>query len=160
MIKVHEHTVEVVKRNDPLSSLLTESTLLRHLERYARRPHEYFEPMESSEVTEGFENNQHVLRRILHFGRMTVADKVTFVDNKTMVTDIDQTDDYPASRLTIKIETSAEQVLSLHFIYEEDSDTPPTDDIFLSLRRKAYEEKDRDMVERFKQQAQDLSELS
>ena len=39
MIKVHEHTVEVVNKNDPLFEQLTMSNLLRHLERYAKEPH-------------------------------------------------------------------------------------------------------------------------
>ena len=160
MVKVHEHSVEVADRKDPLFSQLTKSNLIRHLEQYARRPHEYFEPLESSEVTECFENNQHVLRRVLHFGPMTVEDTVTFPDPLTMVTDIAQTKDYPASRLTIKIESSEDDSTYLRFIYEEDSEMPPAEDIFLSLRRKAYEEKDRAMVECFRQQVKNLSPLS
>ena len=49
MIKVHEHTVEVVNKNDLLFEQLTMSNLLRHLERYAKEPHKYFEPLERSE---------------------------------------------------------------------------------------------------------------
>lgn len=160
MVKVHEHRVEVVVRKDPLFSQLTESNLLRQLEQYARCPHEYFEPLESSEVTEDFENNQHVLRRVLHFGPMSVEDTVTFPDSSTMVTEIAQTKDYPASRLTIKIESSDDDTIYLRFVYEEDSETPPAEDIFLSLRRKAYEEKDRGMVECFRQRVKNLSPLS
>ena len=78
-----------------------------------------------------------------------------------MVTDVDRTDDYPASRLTVRIEPSDnEQNISLRFIYEEDRKDQPAEDIFLSLRRKAYEQKDRDLVERIRQQANSLSELS
>ncbi len=160
MVKIHEHTVEVVNRNDPLFPFLTGSHLFRHLEQYARRPHEYFDPIESSEVTEDIENNRHVFHRVLHFGPMTVEDKVTFLDSTTMVTDISPTKDYPASRLTVKIESSDDDAVFLHFVYEEDSETPPAEDIFLSLRRKAYEEKDRDMVDRFRQQIKNLSPLS
>ena len=53
-----------------------------------------------------------------------------------------------------------EQNISLRFIYEEDRKDAPAEDIFLSLRRKAYEQKDRDLVERIRQQANSLSELS
>lgn len=161
MIKVHEHTIEVTNQDDPLFKSLTVSNLLRHLEHYAKHPHEYFEPLESSEVKESFENGLHVLYRVLHFGSMDVKDRVSFIDNHTMVTDIEHTEDYPGSRLTIEIRTSEiKNVISLHFIYEEDTDSAPQEDIFLSLRRKAYEQKDRDMVERIRQQAGHLSEVS
>lgn len=48
----------------------------------------------------------------------------------------------------------------LRFLYEEDTDEAPAEDIFLSLRRKAYEQKDKDMVEQIRQHARDLSALS
>lgn len=161
MIKVHEHTIEVTNSDDPLFKLLTVSNLLRHLEHYAKHPHEYFEPIESSEVKESFEDGVHVLDRVLHFSSMDVKDRVSFLDNHTMVTDIEHTENYPGSRLTIEIKTSEiKNTISLHFIYEEDTDSAPQEDIFLSLRRKAYEQKDRDMVERIRQQAGHLSKLS
>ena len=161
MLKIHEHTVEVANKEDPLFKQLSTSDLFRHLEHYAHHPHEYFEPLETSEVQEVFENERHFLKRSLHFSRMTVNDRVEFTDNQTMVTEVDGTDDYPRSRLTIKIEmTQAKDCIKLHFIYEEDIAEPPQDDIFLSLRRKAYEQKDRDLVEHIRHQAGCLSELS
>ncbi len=161
MIKVHEHTIEVTNSDDPLFKLLTVSNLLRHLEHYAKHPHEYFEPIESSEVKESFEDGVHVLDRVLHFSSMDVKDRVSFLDNHTMVTDIEHTENYPGSRLTIEIKTlELKNTISLHFLYEEDIETAPQENIFLSLRRKAYEQKDQEMVERIRQQAGRLSELS
>ena len=161
MIKVHEHSIEVTNKNDTLFNLLTVPNLLRHLEHYAKHPHEYFEPLENSEVTEMFEDGRQVFYRVLHFGSMDVKDKVTFTNDLTMVIDIERTEDYPGSRLTIKIETfEANQTIRLHFIYEEDSTVAPKEDIFLSLRRKAYEQKDKDMVERIRQRADHLPALS
>lgn len=161
MIKVHEHTIEVTNSDDPFFKLLTVSNLLRHLEHYAKHPHEYFEPIESSEVKESFEDGVHVLDRVLHFSSMDVKDRVSFLDNHTMVTDIEHTENYPGSRLTIEIKTlELKNTISLHFLYEEDIETAPQENIFLSLRRKAYEQKDQEMVERIRQQAGRLSELS
>lgn len=161
MIKVHEHSIEVTNENDTLFSLLTIPNLLRHLEYYAKHPHEYFEPLESSEVQEVFEKEVQTLYRVLHFGTMTVKDKVTFTNDLAMVTEIEATEDYPASRLTIKIETAGiNHSVNLHFIYEEDTVDVPKEDIFLSLRRKAYEQKDRDMVDQIRRRADCLSELS
>lgn len=158
MIKVHEHTIEVTNKEDPLFNLLTPPNLLRHLEHYAEHPHEYFEPLEGSEVREVFENGIRTFYRVLHFGTMDVKDRVTFVDDFTMVTDVERTKNYPGSRLTIKIETpEINQSVNLRFIYEEDTDTVPKEDIFLSLRRKAYEQKDRDMVDQIRKQANCLS---
>ena len=118
-------------------------------------------PWKAREVKESFENGLHVLYRVLHFGSMDVKDRVSFIDSYTMITDIEHTENYPASRLTIEIKTSEiKNTISLHFIYEEDTDAAPQEDIFLSLRRKAYEQKDRDMVERIRQQAGHLSKLS
>ena len=135
MLKIHEHTIEVANKDDPLFKQLSTSDLFRHLEHYAHHPHEYFEPLETSEVQEVFENERHFLKRSLHFSRMTVNDRVEFTDNQTMVTEVDGTDDYPRSRLTIKIEmTQSQDCIKLHFIYEEDIAEPPQDDIFLSLR--------------------------
>ena len=103
----------------------------------------------------------HVLDRVMHFSSMDVKDRVSFLDNHTMVTDIEHTENYPGSRLTIEIKTlELKNTISLHFLYEEDIETAPQEDIFLSLRRKAYEQKDQDMVERIRQQAGRLSELS
>ena len=101
MIKVHEHTIEVTNQDDPLFKLLTVSNLLKKLEHYAKHPHEYLEPLESSEVKESYENGLHVLDRVLHFGSMDVKDRVSFIDSYTMITDIEHTENYPASRLTI-----------------------------------------------------------
>lgn len=59
MLKIHEHTVEVANKDDPLFKQLSTSDLFRHLEHYAHHPHEYFEPLETSEVQEVFENERH-----------------------------------------------------------------------------------------------------
>ena len=92
---------------------------------------------------------------------MIVRDKVVFTDSQTMVTEVEHTEDYPDSRFTVKIETSENNdSIRLRFLYEEDTDEAPAEDIFLSLRRKAYEQKDKDMVEQIRQHARDLSALS
>ena len=57
------------------------------------------------------------------------------------------TDSYKASRLTIQIECPQADSIFLRFTYEEDLLQAPQDDIFLKLRKKAYEQKDMEMVQ-------------
>lgn len=80
---------------------------------------------------------------LLTEGKTKVNDRVYFPDHLTMVTEVDGCDDYPASRMTIFIESAC-----VRFLYEQDCDSELDEDIYLGLRRKAYEQKDRELLER------------
>lgn len=148
MIKIHEHLIEVTSPSDDLHSVLTVQKLWEHLLHYAEHPHEYFEPLQSCEVQCREENGLRVLDRLLDFGSMQVKDTVHFEKEKSVCIDVTATDHYQASRLTIRIECPEENnSIFLRFTYEEDLMEAPRDDIFLKLRKKAYEQKDMEMVQ-------------
>lgn len=142
MRKVHEFTIALADI-DSAAEKLSEAFLFRSLEHFAHHPHEYFDPMESSIVRDDHHEGRHVLFRELHFGKTKVNDRVYFPDHLTMVTEVDGCDDYPASRMTIFIESAC-----VRFLYEQDCDSELDEDIYLGLRRKAYEQKDRELLER------------
>ncbi len=161
MVKIHEHIIEVTNPGDQLYKELNATKLWQHLQRYVRHPHEYFEPLESATVQERRDNDQLVLQRQLNFGTMTVNDEVFFEEGKSIVIKVKKTQHYQASTLTIKIEQPQENgALFLRFVYEEETTEMPAEDIFLKLRRKAYEQKDMDMVHKIREQAASLSKVN
>lgn len=160
MIKIHEHIIEVTNPYDDLADALDTSTLWRQLEHFARHPSDYVEAMKKSVVHEHFEGNQLVLKRELDFGGLTVADTVRFDEGKSVITDVQQSKEFPASRFTISLESPAQEgCYFLRFIYEEDVAQAPQEDIYLQLRKQAYEQKDRDLVDMIRQNAQNLKPL-
>lgn len=142
MRKVHEFTIALADIGSTAENL-SQSFISRSLEHYAHHPHEYFDPLESSVVQDDYQDGRHVLSRELNFGKAKIHDRVYFPDNLTMVTEVDGCDDYPASRMTIFIEPTR-----VRFLYEQDSQDELAEDIYLKLRRKAYEQKDRELLER------------
>ena len=147
MIKIHEHLIEVTSPSDVFHSVLTVQKLWEHLLHYAEHPHEYFEPLQSCKIQSREENGLRVLDRLLDFGSIQVRDTVHFEKEKSVCIDVMATNSYKASRLTIQIECTQEDSIFLRFTYEEDLLQAPQDDIFLKLRKKAYEQKDMEMVQ-------------
>ena len=104
--------------------------------------------MESCSVREVFENNQLILERELKFSGLTVFDRVFFSSGNAVITQVKAGQSFPASRFTIQIESPGNgEAYFLRFVYEEDVREMPKDDIFFQLRKQAYEQKDRDLVE-------------
>lgn len=157
MIKIHEHIIEVTNPHDELADVLDTSMLWRQLEHFARHPSDYVEAMKKSVIHEHWDDNQLVLKRVLDFGGLTVVDTVHFDNGQSVITDVQKSEDFPASRFTISLESPTQDGhYFLRFIYEEDIANAPEEDIYLQLRKQAYEQKDRDLVDMIRQNARSL----
>ena len=158
MMKIHEHSVKVCSALDPLSKTMTKAQLWRWLEWSVRHPHDFVEAMQGSTVTESRDDQGcPVLKRVLDFGSMKVQDTVTINVGHSIRTKVAATDQWSAGAFTITVVQPKENgSIFLKFTYEEDCDKPWGDDMISNLRRKAYEQKDRDMVDMIVEKAQFL----
>ena len=149
MMKIHEHLVKVCSPLDPLSKSMTQAQLWRWLEWFVRHPHDFTEAMEASHVEESLdEQGRSVLKRELDFGSMKVNDKVIIEVGRCIRTEVAANEHWVAGAFTITVVQPKENAsVFLKFTYEEDRDEPMGDDMISNLRRKAYEQKDRDMVD-------------
>ncbi len=149
MMKIHEHLVKVCSPLDPLSKSMTQAQLWRWLEWFVRHPHDFTEAMEASHVEESLdEQGRSVLKRELDFGSMKVNDKVVIEVGRCIRTEVAANEHWAAGAFTITVVQPKENgSVFLKFTYEEDRDEPMGDDMISNLRRKAYEQKDRDMVD-------------
>lgn len=149
MMKIHEHLVKVCSPLDPLSKSMTQAQLWRWLEWFVRHPHDFTEAMEASHVEENLdEQGRSVLKRELDFGSMKVNDKVIIEVGRCIRTEVAANEHWAAGAFTITVVQPKENgSVFLKFTYEEDRDEPMGDDMISNLRRKAYEQKDRDMVD-------------
>lgn len=149
MMKIHEHLVKVCSPLDPLSKSMTQAQLWRWLEWFVRHPHDFTEAMEASHVEESSdEQGRSVLKRELDFGSMKVNDKVIIEVGRCIRTEVAANEHWAAGAFTITVVQPKENgSVFLKFTYEEDRDEPMGDDMISNLRRKAYEQKDRDMVD-------------
>ena len=149
MMKIHEHLVKVCSPLDPLSKSMTQAQLWRWLEWFVRHPHDFTEAMEASRVEESLdEQGRSVLKRELDFGSMKVNDKVIIEVGRCIRTEVAANEHWAAGAFTITVVQPKENgSVFLKFTYEEDRDEPMGDDMISNLRRKAYEQKDRDMVD-------------
>lgn len=149
MMKIHEHLVKVCSPLDPLSKSMTQAQLWRWLEWFVRHPHDFTEAMEASHVEESLdEQGRSVLKRELDFGSVKVNDKVIIEVGRCIRTEVAANEHWAAGAFTITVVQPKENgSVFLKFTYEEDRDEPMGDDMISNLRRKAYEQKDRDMVD-------------
>lgn len=149
MMKIHEHLVKVCSPLDPLSKSMTQAQLWRWLEWFVRHPHDFTEAMEASHVEESLDElGRSVLKRELDFGSMKVNDKVIIEVGRCIRTEVAANEHWAAGAFTITVVQPKENgSVFLKFTYEEDRDEPMGDDMISNLRRKAYEQKDRDMVD-------------
>ena len=157
MMKIHEHSVKVCSALDPLSKTMTKAQLWRWLEWSVRHPHDFVEAMHGSTVTESTDDQGcPVLKRVLDFGSMKVQDTVTIDVGHSIRTEVAATEQWSAGAFTITVVQPKENgSIFLKFTYEEDCDKPWGDDMISNLRRKAYEQKDRDMVDMIVEKAQE-----
>ena len=158
-MKIHEHLVKVYSPLDPLCKTMSQAQLWRWLEWFVRHPHDFTESMEGSRVEESLDDQgRPLLKRELDFGSMKVNDIVTIEVGRYIRTEVAASEHWSAGAFTIAMVQPKENgSIFLKFTYEEDRDEPMGDDMISNLRRKAYEQKDRDMVEMILQKAQEES---
>ncbi len=148
------HLIEV---NDPLNPLvdpLTRAQLWRGLVLRAENPMLFVLALDRFEILGRGEN---VLMRALHFGKLTLRDRVSFEPMREVRYEIEPAENTPAATLTMTIEEPQPDQLFVRFAYEtprEDA-TAPADEFYGSLARQAYVKSDIDTIRTIRRLAQE-----
>lgn len=148
-----EHLVQI---NDPLQPLLTgvsRAQLWRGLVRRAEHPQEFILGLVAAAIDERLDVDDALqFVRTLDFGSFRVRDRVRLSGRSTSVTDVEASANYPASRLTIRIEEPTPGDLYLRFVYEsaDNDSSSELDAMTRTLRQQAYKSADIDTVWRIR----------
>ena len=138
----------LVQINDPLNPLidqLTREQLWRGLVLRAENPLLFVLALDRFEIVERGENT---LARVLHFGALSLRDRVEFVPMQQVRYAIEAVADSPAATLTMTIEQPDAEQLFLRFDYETlQRDAPaPLEEFYGNFAKQAYVEADIDTV--------------
>lgn len=160
----HEHLVRINDPQMPLATPVSRRQLWNGLVLRAEDPRSLMPALDSCKIeTRNVlatgptgPTDRIALRRRLDFGSFVIHDCATLVAPNLLVVDTEAGPTWPASRLTIGIEETEPGSLFLRFVYESD-ETAATelDAMTQTLRCRAYEAADLDMVACIRQMVQD-----
>lgn len=143
--KVHEHIIRIADKD------ISRRALFRGLEASARHPERYTEHMDGARIlSESKIDGGLMLRREIDFGSFALRDCVLLREPDSVLTLVEAGRTWPASSLLMKIEEPEPGSLFVRFLYEEEEgkDGSGENPALSSLRKKAYEAKDRYLIER------------
>lgn len=150
LLPLHEHIIEISNPDRGQVSSISREGLWQGLVDFAKNPTQFIDALQSCRLA-GQEQTAAgvVVTRCLNFGSFELHDQVTLIENRQIITDVEQTQAYPASRFIVTIEEPAEGALFLRFQYLEAFVTGISDNAQIqTLRRQAWSQKDRDVVDR------------
>jgi acetylaranotin biosynthesis cluster protein L len=138
----------LVQINDPLNPLidpLSREQLWRGLVYRAENPLPFVLGLDQCRIVA---RSERTLRRELHFGSLTVRDRVTLDPMNEVRYETEAGGGLPASSLVMTIEEPGGGTLSVRFEYETLRRTgdAPSDEFYNAFLRKAYVEADIDTV--------------
>jgi hypothetical protein len=137
----------LIQINDPLNPLiepLSREQLWRGLVLRAENPMLFVLALDGFEI---LERREYSLTRVLHFGSLSLRDRVSFNQFKQVRYEIEAAKDTPSATLVMTIEEPAPGQLFVRFDYETlQGATAPTDDLYSSLAKQAYVEADIDTI--------------
>ena len=138
----------LIQINDPLNPLidpLSRAQLWRGLVLRAENPLLFVMALDGFEIVERGEN---ALARKLHFGKLTLRDRVSFSPMQQVRYDIEAAADSPAATLVMTIEEPEAEQLFLRFDYEtvHGAAAAPIDEFYSGFAKQAYIEADIDTV--------------
>jgi Acetylaranotin biosynthesis cluster protein L len=148
-----EHLIQINDPLNPLVETLTREQLWEGLVLRAEQPQLFVLGLDTCTILSRTENT---LERELHYGQVTVRDRVTLQPNQSVRYDILATETYVGGSLTMTIEQPDELQLFLRFEYSttlpvsDDEDARQTQEIVKS----AYRESDIDTVRLIRQYVQ------
>ncbi len=148
------HLIQVNDPLDPLVDLLTREQLWRGLVLRAENPLLFVLALDGFEIVARSENE---LKRALHFGKLTLRDRVSFEPMRQVRYEIEAAADSPAATLTMTIEEPQPEQLFVRFAYEtlQGGAAAPMDEFYGSFARQAYVEADIDTISTIRRLAQD-----
>jgi len=138
----------LIQINDPLNPLvdpLSREQLWRGLMLRAENPLLFVMALDGFEIVERGDN---ALVRRLHFGRLTLRDRVSFSPMRQVRYEIEAAGDSPAASLVMTIEEPEAEQLFVRFDYEtlRGEAAAPIDEFYTSFAKQAYIEADIDTV--------------
>jgi len=138
----------LIQINDPLNPLiepLSREQLWRGLVLRAENPLLFVLALDTFEIVRVGDNS---LARELHFGRLTLRDRVDFEPMHKVRYEIEASNDSPAATLVMTIEEPEANQLFVRFEYEtlRSDAAAPLDEFYSSFARQAYVAADIDTI--------------
>ncbi len=138
----------LIQINDPLNPLidpLSREQLWRGLVLRAENPLLFVMGLDGFEIVE---RGQNALTRELHFGKLTLRDRVSFEPMRQVRYAVEAAADSPAATLVMTIEEPQTDQLFVRFDYETQPGeaAAPMDEVYSSLVKQAYLQADIDTI--------------
>ena len=138
------HLIQINDPLDPLIEPLSREQLWRGLVLRAENPLQFVLALDAFEILGRGENT---LVRELHFGKLTLRDRVEFEPMSRVRYNIEPANDSPAATLLMTIEEPEANQLFVRFDYETlQNEAAPLDDFYSSFARQAYVKADIDTI--------------
>ncbi len=147
------HLIQINDPLDPLIDPLSREQLWRGLVLRAENPLLFVMGLDRFEIVERGDN---ALVRELHFGKLTLRDRVSFIPMRQVRYEIEAAADSPAATLVMSIEEPQAGQLFVRFDYETlQGEAAPIDEFYSSFAKQAYIEADIDTVSTIRRLALD-----
>jgi hypothetical protein len=139
------HLIQINDPFDPLIDPLSREQLWRGLVMRAENPLLFVLALDRFEIVGRGENT---LERALHFGKLTLRDRVSFSPMRQVRYDIEAAADSPAASLIMTIEEPQPDQLFVRFDYKtlQSAAAAPIDEFYGSFAKQAYVEADIDTI--------------
>ena len=139
------HLIQINDPFNPLIDPLSREQLWRGLVLRAENPLLFVLALDRFESVRRSEN---VLERKLHFGKLTLRDRVSFSQMQQVRYEIEASGDSPAATLVMTIEEPQPDQLFVRFDYEtlQCAEAARNDEFYSSFAKQAYVEADIDTV--------------
>jgi hypothetical protein len=138
------HLVQVNDPFNPLIDALSREQLWRGLVLRAENPLLFVMALDGFEIVE---RGDHALARRLHFGKLTLRDRVSFSPMRQVRYEIEAAGASPAATLVMTIEEPEPEQLFVRFDYETlEGVAAALDEFYSSFAKQAYVEADIDTI--------------
>jgi len=138
------HLIQVNDLLNPLIEPLSREQLWRGLVLRAENPLSFVLALDAFEIVRDGENR---LARELHFGKLTLRDRVEFDPMHQVRYEIEATNESPAATLVMTIEEPEANQLFVRFDYETlQTETAPLAEFYSKFARQAYVAADIDTI--------------
>ena len=148
-----DHIIEINDPFNPLIEPMARDQLWRGLVLRAETPGAFVPWLDSCKL---FDRTPESVSRELHYGDLTIVDRVTFVPQQEILYQVPQQKDIPASSLRVSIEEPQADRFIVRFAYDDGREEAEgaVDAMYNQFRQSAYLESDIDTIRVIRQLAQ------